>query len=83
MGALTDFKIEVHTISFSSSDSYLLTFSNTYTVYPTITASVVLSATPLDENVNVFIENITTIDATIKMSSSDFAGNVNVQIIGT
>ena len=48
-----------------------------------ITATAESSAASLDENVNVYIENITLSSVTIRTSSSNFTGNVNVQIIGT
>jgi hypothetical protein len=83
MGTISDFKIETYSISFGGSDSYLLTYSNTYTTNPSITATAESSAASLDENVNVYIENITLSSVTIRTSSSNFTGNVNVQIIGT
>jgi len=83
MGTITDFKIEAHSISFGGSDSYLLTYSNTYATNPSITATAESSAASLDDNVNIYIEYITLYNATIRISDSNFTGNVNVQIIGT
>ena len=77
MGSLTDFKIEVHEVNFVNTDTYNLTYSNSYTTTPSITT------TSVDANINVYVESITVSNAEIRVSNSNFTGIIHVQIIGS
>lgn len=58
---------------------YNNTFEETYNFLEQYDEIPVVSATPEDENVNVFITNLTTTSVTIQ-SSSPFVGKVHLQI---
>ena len=64
---------ETHVIPFVDSSSETKSFSGTYTTLP------VVAVTPEDENVNLFITNLTTSAVTIE-SSAPFTGNVHLQV---
>jgi len=81
MSSLSSFKIEVHSLSFVSTDTMTLVFSQNYTTTPTITATAVTTGLT-DDNVSVYIESATTTSAEIRISAITNA-NVHVQIIGT
>ena len=84
MGLLTDFKIEVTKLSFvGSADSMIVTFTNNYHSPPTIVAIAQGSAAGHAPDINVFVENVTTTNASICISDPNYVGTVCVQIIGS
>jgi hypothetical protein len=74
--------IEVLDISFSDTDQSTILFTNAYALTPSVTATVVNTAGSILSNINVFVENITTTGATIRVSDNNYTGTVHVQIIG-
>ena len=76
---ITDFTIvegldvETTILEYVNSSSQYFEFNTEYTQIPTV------AATPEDENVNVFITNLSTSSVTIE-SSAPFNGKVHVQI---
>ena len=82
MPTLASFKIETHNVSFGNTDIQTILFSQTFSVIPTITATSVNSAGSTDDDVNVYVENISTVSADIRISAITNA-TVHVQIIGT
>ena len=64
---------EVAILIYNNSFEESYTFQNTYQQIPSV------SATPEDENVNVFITTLTTTSVTVQ-SSSAFTGKVHIQI---
>jgi len=67
---------ETAILNYNNSFSESYTFVKLYNQIPTV------SATPEDENVNVFITNLNTTSVTIE-SSSAFTGKVHIQIFKT
>ena len=70
------FTIEVHSVTFTGNSQQSISFTNSYGSVP----SVVVVAD--SDNVNAYIENITTTGATIRVSDDIFNGTVQVQVIG-
>jgi hypothetical protein len=82
MGTLTDFKIETQDISFSDTSQVSISFVNSYASIPYVTATSINVAASSGANVNVYIENLTTTGATIRVSDDNYTGTIQVQIIG-
>ncbi len=83
MGTLLDFKIETMKISFINTDTMTISFSSSYTTVPSVVATAVNKAASIDDNLNVFVENVTTTQATIRTSAIIEAADIDVQIIGS
>ena len=81
MGTLLDFKIETHNLSFGNTDSKTIVFTTAYTTVPKITATAVNEAGSASSNLNVYVENVSTTQATIRISAIANA-TVHVQVIG-
>lgn len=65
--------VETTILNYNNSFEETYTFNQTYSQIPTV------SATPEDENVNVFITSLSLLSVTIQ-SSSPFTGKVHLQI---
>jgi threonine dehydratase len=72
---MSSFTIEVHSVTFTGNSQQSISFSNIYTSTP----SVVVTSS---DNINAYVENITTTGATIRVSDDIFKGTVQVQVIG-
>jgi threonine dehydratase len=73
---MSSFTIEVHSVTFTGNSQQSISFSNTYTSTPSV---VVVTNS---DNINAYVENITTTGATIRVSDDIFKGTVQVQVIG-
>ena len=82
MPTLADFKIETQDISFSNTSQVSIIFLNSYSSIPYIAATSINVAASSGPNVNVYIENLTTSGATIRVGDDNYTGTVQVQIIG-
>jgi hypothetical protein len=72
---MSSFTIEVHSVTFTGNSQQSISFSNIYTSTP----SVVVTSS---DNINAYVENITTTGATIRVSDDILKGTVQVQVIG-
>jgi len=68
-----DVNVEVDTVDFNNSSQGIYEFEKTYSVIP------VIALTPEDDNVNVFITELT-IEHVRFESSNDFTGKVHIQV---
>jgi hypothetical protein len=73
---MSSFTIEVHSVTFTGNSQQSISFSNTYTSTPSV---VVVTNS---DNINAYVENITTTGATIRVSDDILKGTVQVQVIG-
>ena len=73
---MSSFIIEVHSVTFTGNSQQSISLTNSYASVP----SVIVVAD--SDNINAYIENITTSGATIRVSDDIFNGTVQVQVIG-
>ena len=74
MAILSDLTMELSTVSFSAQDSKSITFTQGYSIVPTVIV------TP-QAGVNTYIKNLTVTGCTIATSNT-YTGNVKVHVIG-
>ncbi len=70
---MSAFKIETGTLTFSSADTGVITFSLNYKRNPVVVAT-------CEDDVNVFVESVSKTSATIR-TSNRYSGNIQYQII--